>query len=149
MPRRRRPLPALLPASHAALMAAAGTHWRHNPLIAKFAKSTAPTYVWRIQRFDGLTPDYDEQVPGNDFTENRMRELLRALACTVLTSREIVEAIAKRKRGDPSLKSAEASNRIYGPLLHVRREVSQGKLILSCGENPHFVASLSQAPSES
>jgi hypothetical protein len=89
-----------------------------------------PKKQWHIVGYAGTTIIYEVDLPHVAYSESRMHELLRALACKSLTCPEIVEAHAKTKGRD------------FGTLLEVRRDASVERLILSCSENPHFIATL-------
>jgi hypothetical protein len=85
---------------------------------------------WQIVGYVSTEIVFEGELPHARYPETRMHELLRALACKGLTYREIVEAHAKSEGGE------------FGALLKVDRDGSPDRLVLSCGESPHFIATL-------
>jgi hypothetical protein len=84
---------------------------------------------WRIQGYDGLTLIFDRTVGLGQFTEDQMKNLLRALtAKAALDFDEIVGAYAKR------------GTRIATNHLIVHREFAYPTL--NCGNGPHFAAAI-------
>jgi hypothetical protein len=88
-----------------------------------------PRRLWLVQRYDGLERTFRTTLPVGYLTDVEMIALLKRLAAKELTTGEVIAA------------SLRKSARNYVPLLEVRRE-SRSRLILSVGENPHYVASV-------
>jgi hypothetical protein len=76
--------------------------------------------VWRIVGYDSAKEILQQEIPLNEADAPRISEILRSLAAKHLTSEEIAAGLANVRR------DATAGNRI----------------ILTAGENPHYVASL-------
>lgn len=81
--------------------------------------------VWLIQAYDGLTLVASRFLPGF-IAEKRIEVLLQCLAARDLTMNEVMGSFEKRGRAG---------------FLEVRREARE-RIILSTGENPHYIASL-------
>jgi hypothetical protein len=85
---------------------------------------------WKIVGYQGTKKIFEDYVPLGSLSDKEMATALRVLAARAgLTLGEIVESCLRR------------NSKRYKPLLEVRGE-SQGKFILTCGENPYFVASV-------
>ena len=85
---------------------------------------------WRIVGYDSTRKIYEDEVLLGCYTEREMKALLRALVSRAsLTFREIVDSYAR------------SNARRYRPLLEVHRQ-SRPKFALTCGSNPHFIASV-------
>ena len=83
-------------------------------------------HVWRIEGFDGTDLIFETEVPLHLLSDRQVEELLRRLVSRHLSENEVVGASVNRK--------AERT-----PLLDVRRS-PQPPIIISCGENPHYIA---------
>ncbi|RUO69613.1 hypothetical protein [Idiomarina ramblicola] len=84
---------------------------------------------WKIEGFDGADKIFEKKVRAWAFSESKIQEALKALASRGgLELDEILGAYAR--------KGAKEANE----LLVVNRE--QGNPIFSCGENPHFIATV-------
>jgi hypothetical protein len=87
---------------------------------------------WRLQGFDSDRLIFEKKVLIGAFTNNQIRDLLRALTAKAsLTYEEIVGAYAKRK------------TQIANDLLEVHQDGPYSAF--SCGSNPHFVADVVDA----
>lgn len=85
---------------------------------------------WRIVGYDSTTKIFEKLVPLGTFSQKQMTEALRVLAARAgLTFEEILACYAK--------KNAKG----YRVLLEVQVE-SRPKFSMSCGSNPHFIASV-------
>jgi len=80
---------------------------------------------WRVWRFDGYKTTFEKRVDLGQFTENQIKELLRALESRSLSDDEIIGAYAKRK------------TRIANNLLHIHKDFAYPTYM--CGE---FAASV-------
>ena len=82
---------------------------------------------WHIIGYDGTDKIFERKVKIGCYSENQMKQLLRALVARAgLDFEEIIGAYAKRR------------TRLSNDLLHVHREFRGGTLM--CGTNPHFIA---------
>jgi hypothetical protein len=81
--------------------------------------------TWLIQGFDGTNQIFETSLPYHLLSERQTDELLRRLVSKHLSQAEIIDA---------SINSKNAS------LLEVRRDDTPQRLVLSCGENPHYSA---------
>ena len=87
-----------------------------------------PIY-WRIQGHEGLTLIFERTVKIGQFTDDQMKDLLRALAAKAgLSFNEIVGAYATRR------------TKIANDLLAVHRDVHHSTLM--CGSDHVFTASM-------
>jgi len=83
--------------------------------------------IWKIEGYEGLNLIYERELKLGYFSENKIQDLLKALAASAdLTSDEIVGAYARRR------------TKIANELLQIRRDGP--RQCYSCGENPHFTA---------
>jgi hypothetical protein len=90
-----------------------------------------PLY-WRIQGYDGFETIFKTRVKLGQFTEDQIKDLLRALTAKAsLTFDEIVGAYARRR------------TKIANDLLHVHKDSAHSTYM--CGSNPHFAASVVDA----
>jgi hypothetical protein len=87
------------------------------------------TRRWRINGYVGLKPLMEDTLGFNAFSEEGMIALLQRLVCKHLEIHEIINA---------SLKEHSAG---YGPELKPNNDRS-GKLTISVGTNPHYVATI-------
>jgi hypothetical protein len=84
---------------------------------------------WRIRGYDGTTEIFHTRVEVGQITYEQLKQLLKALAAKAgLDNHEMVGTYAKRR------------TTIANGLLTIRREPVSATL--SCGTNPHFVASV-------
>ncbi|MDX0467454.1 MULTISPECIES: hypothetical protein [Sinorhizobium] len=84
--------------------------------------------TWLIQAYDGLNLLFSFEV-SVALSEGEIGSLLQRLASRDLTPHEVLHASTrKRMKG-------------YNGLLEVRKE-QRDRIILSVGENPHYIASL-------
>ncbi|MCA9131029.1 MAG: hypothetical protein KDB22_28290 [Planctomycetales bacterium] len=83
-------------------------------------------HVWRIEGFDGTELIFEREVPLHLLSDRQMEEVLRRLVSRYLSESEIVGASLNQK--------AERTS-----FLDVRRSMQPPHLI-SCGENPHYIA---------
>lgn len=84
---------------------------------------------WRIRGYDSLETIFEKTVELGHFTENQMKQLLRALTARAgLNESEMIGAFAKRK------------TEIANDLLLVQADPLYPTY--SCGVNPHFDASV-------
>ena len=88
-------------------------------------------HVWRIEGFDGTDLIFEFDVPSYLLSDKQVEELLRRLVSRHLSKDEVVEASLNRKAKRTAL-------------LDVRRS-AQPPLVISCGENPHYVAKVVDA----
>jgi hypothetical protein len=84
------------------------------------------TRHWRIQGFDGTKLIFESDISRHLLSDKQVDELLKRLVCRHLSDDEIVGASLNRK--------AERT-----ALLDVRRS-TQPPLMITCGDNPHYVA---------
>jgi hypothetical protein len=87
--------------------------------------------IWRVEGFDGTSCVYRRDVAATDITRFSLEALLRALAAQHGLSRD--EAVDCYLRAD---------RKAHRTLLDVRVEVTPGMERLTCGTNPHLVATL-------
>lgn len=85
-------------------------------------------HFWRIEGFDGTELVFETSVPLHHLSQKQVEEVLRRLTCRHLSENEIVEASLNRRAKRTML-------------LDIRRD-AQTPLVMSCGENPHYVARL-------
>jgi len=83
---------------------------------------------WLIQGYDGLTPIFRRKLSAA-LGEKEVTALLQRLAARDLSISEVIDASLRRQM------------KAYSPALQVSRE-PRARTILSCGENPHYIASL-------
>ena len=84
---------------------------------------------WRIEGFDGLNRTLVIEKPASYFGDRQVEEMLRRLACRHLTAEEIIQAsVPKRFSNTDHL----ATNRSF----------SNGRIVVTCGVDPHYVATL-------
>lgn len=84
---------------------------------------------WRIRGYNNSTQIFDTRVEVGQITYDQIKQMLKALSAKAgLDYREIVGAYAKRR------------TKIANDLLAIHREAESATL--SCGANPHFVASV-------
>lgn len=82
---------------------------------------------WHIEGFDSLTKIFDRKVKFGCFSENQIKDLLKALTAKAgLSYDEIVGAYAKKK------------TKIASEHLLVKKDSTHHTY--TCGSNPHFVA---------
>jgi hypothetical protein len=82
---------------------------------------------WHIEGYESTTKIYDRKVKVGFFSENQIRNLLKALAAKAgLTFDEIVGAYAKKK------------TMIFNDLLSIQKEGPHP--VYMCGDNPSFIA---------
>ena len=85
---------------------------------------------WRINGYDSTKLIFEKDIPHGSMSEEQMADALRALASRAgLTYDEIVESYLR-----PNAKG-------YRGLLEVQVS-SRPKFSMSCGMNPHFIASV-------
>jgi hypothetical protein len=84
------------------------------------------TRHWRIEGFEGTKLIFESDIPRYLFSEKQIEELLRRLVSRHLTENEVVGASLNRKTKRTAL-------------LDIRRS-TQPPLVISCGDNPHYVA---------
>lgn len=82
--------------------------------------------IWRIEGFDGTELIFEREVPLHLLSGKQIEEVLRRLASRHLSENEIVGASL-------NLKAKRIS------LLAVRRS-ARPPLLISCGEDPHYIA---------
>lgn len=83
---------------------------------------------WKIEGWHSANKIFEYKVKHGQITENRMKELLRALTAKhALTESEIISCYTKK------------GTRIHSDLLEVQR-LSGKKYTLSCGTNPYIIA---------
>jgi hypothetical protein len=83
---------------------------------------------WLIQGYDGLTPIFKQRL-SSALGAKEVGALLQRLAARDLSIFEVINS------------SLRKSMRAYSPALEVKRE-PRSRVILSCGQNPHYVAAL-------
>lgn len=83
-------------------------------------------HVWRIEGFDGTGLIFETEVPLHLLSDRQVEEVLRRLVSRHLSENEVVGASMNRK--------AERTR-----LLDVRRS-AQPPIMISCGENRHYIA---------
>lgn len=83
--------------------------------------------AWLIQGYDGVTLLFKRKI-SSALSESEVTTLLKRLAARDLNVNEVLAA------------SLRKSMKGYFPGLHVTQE-AQPQVILSCGSNPHYVAS--------
>ncbi len=83
---------------------------------------------WLIQGYDGLQPLFQKKL-SSSLSEKEVIGLLQRLAARDLSIEEVIRASLRR------------SMKPYSSALQVKREPRE-RTILSCGENPHYIASL-------
>jgi hypothetical protein len=95
-------------------------------------KQTEPTRCWRIRGYNSTKEIFDQMIPIGQITENKVKELLRALASRDLSAREIIGAYAKRR------------TRLFTGLLDILQENDNAnrRTNYHCGDNPHFSATI-------
>ena len=98
---------------------------------------TRSARFWRIRGYDSTAEILDMTISIGQITESGLEGLLRALVARDLSPSELVGAYAKR--------GTLISNR----LLDVRRsnDVEKRRMAYTCGENPHYIATLELEPS--
>ena len=82
---------------------------------------------WLLQGYDGLEPMFQRKL-SSSLSEKEISALLQRLAARDLSIPELMGA------------SLRKSMKGYNSALEVRRETRE-RIILSCGSNPHYVAS--------
>lgn len=83
--------------------------------------------AWLIQGYDGLTPMFRRTV-SSALSESEIAAMLKCLVARDLSVSEVLAG------------SLRKSMKAYSPNLNVKRE--QHRVVLSCGSNPHYIASL-------
>jgi hypothetical protein len=85
---------------------------------------------WRIIGYDSTKRIFEKEVPHGSMSEKQMADALRALASRAgLTFDEIVDCYLRTNaKGYRSLLEVQVSSR--------------PKFSMSCGSNPHFIASV-------
>lgn len=86
-----------------------------------------PTWAWLIQGFDGLKPMFRFKL-SRVMTEPEIVALLQRLASRDLTVSEVVYSSVRKGMST------------HADLLQVRKE-TRPRVVLSVGNNPHYVAS--------
>ena len=86
------------------------------------------TREWVIEGFDGTTCIFQQTLPSTSWPDVRIITLLQRLVAGRLSENDIVDGT--RALRDPFRK----------PIFHARREFLDGKIAISVGENPFFVA---------
>jgi hypothetical protein len=82
---------------------------------------------WHIEGYDSLTKIYDKKVKVGCFSDNQIKNLLKALTAKAgLSFDEIVGAYAKKK------------TKISNEHLIIKRDGPYQ--VYTCGSNPHFIA---------
>lgn len=82
--------------------------------------------VWRIEGYDGAKLIFQCNVPSYLLSDTQIEELLRRLVSRHLSGEEIVGASLNRKTKRTAL-------------LNIGRS-AQPPLVISCGDDPHYVA---------
>jgi hypothetical protein len=87
---------------------------------------------WQIRGYDGTSEIFDELIPAGQITRSNLEELLRSLAGRGLSSRELVNAYAKR------------NTRRFHDFLQIHKENDNVRRRTNyyCGDNPHYAAIL-------
>ena len=75
---------------------------------------------WKIEGYNGVNKFFEERIPLNDAPEEKIASMLKGLASKHLTAAEIAAGMADVR------KDAQHGNRV----------------ILTAGQNPHYVAAL-------
>jgi len=84
---------------------------------------------WLIQGFDGMESLFELKIGAGQISDNKLRALLQALTAKIsLSYEEILGAYANR------------GTRIANSHLDIQKDAIQPSL--SCGSNPHVIASL-------
>ena len=91
-------------------------------------KKNQPTRDWVIEGFDGTTRIFEQTLPKTSWPDVRMIVLLQRLVSGQLLGNDIVDGT--RPPRDPSRKL----------IFQARREFVDGKISITVGENPYFVA---------
>jgi hypothetical protein len=82
---------------------------------------------WHIEGYDSSTKIYDKKVKVGCFSDNQIKNLLKALTAKAgLSYDEIVGAYAKK------------NTKILNELLIIQRDGPSQ--VYTCGSNPHFIA---------
>lgn len=79
--------------------------------------------TWLFAKYDGARKVWEREIPYYRFTRIQAGELLQRLAATDLTSEEVMDS------ADPGTGTS-----LLG--------IHQDGLTMSCGENPHYTATL-------
>ena len=83
-------------------------------------------HFWRIEGYDGSDLILERRVASHLLSDKQIEEVLRRLVSRHLSEDEIIGASLNRKAK-------------RNPLLEVRRS-AQPPILISCGENPHYIA---------
>ena len=82
---------------------------------------------WHIEGYESLTKIYDKKVKVGCFSDNQIKDLLKALTANAgLSYDEIAGAYAKKK------------TKIANEHLLIKKDGSYQ--VYTCGNNPHFIA---------
>jgi hypothetical protein len=97
------------------------------------AKKHVAGVRWIVEGFDGTKSIFRETLAkGKTWPEPRIIELLRRLVCRHLTASDVISG------------SLPPQDRFYSSVLKDSRG-NNGRITLTVGENPYYVASLYQA----
>ncbi|MCC5991166.1 MAG: hypothetical protein JJT99_01465 [Rhodobacteraceae bacterium] len=89
--------------------------------------------MWRIEGFDSTASIFSVELPHNHLGIKQAESLLARLVARHLTADQIVSA------------STAKSVRTIDSLIP-RKDYSNNKIIITCGDNPHYVATLIRNP---
>ena len=82
----------------------------------------------KITGYEGAEVIYDREILAGTISEKKLEELLRCLTSKYLEEDEVLESLLKK------------NSRGRRNLLDIR--TNGNRFMLSCGENPHFVAKI-------
>src|SRR5580704_16676453 len=84
--------------------------------------------TWLIEGFDGTTCFFQQTLPETFLPDTRIIALLQRLLSRHLTAKDIIG-------GSTTLRDP-----FHNPIFTTRREIVDGRVSITIGENPHYIA---------
>jgi hypothetical protein len=101
-------------------------------ILCSMGRKPKKLVCWQIRGYDNTTKIFDELIPAGQITRSNLEELLRSLAGRNLSSRELLNACAKRN-----------TERFHDfPQIHKENDSARRRTNHYCGDNPHYAAIL-------
>jgi hypothetical protein len=97
-------------------------------------KKNRITQTWVIEGFDGATCFFQQILPETFLPDARIIALLQRLLSRHLTTKDIIE-------GSTTLRDP-----FHIPIFETRREIVDGGVSITVGENPYYVATRKRRP---
>ena len=136
--RAKRERTTLIPERHragiAALEVAASTGNLRFLMATMLRKKNSSTRTWIIEGFDGSTCFFQQTLAATFLPDTRIIALLQRLLSRHLTAKDIIA-------GSTTLRDP-----FHNPIFGTRREIVDGGISITVGENPYYVATCRHRP---